>query len=63
MHNGGMPRRRKTMIALTGELDATLQPWTCPQCRKRYHPPVTTYISPLDGRERCATCADGNRTA
>jgi hypothetical protein len=46
------------MLDLSDELDEALQPWTCPQCRKVYQPPLTTYISPIDGRERCASCAD-----
>ena len=52
-----MPRRRRILIDLTGELDSAMKPWTCPECRKTYHPPRTTYISPRDGRERCPSCA------
>jgi hypothetical protein len=47
-------------IDLSDELDNALQPWTCPQCKRVYQPPVTTYISPVDGRERCASCANEN---
>jgi hypothetical protein len=47
------------VIHLTDELDEALQPWTCPQCRRVYQPPLTTYISPTDSLERCASCAEG----
>jgi hypothetical protein len=39
-------------------LDDALHLWTCPQCRRVYERPLTTYISPRDGIERCASCAD-----
>jgi hypothetical protein len=58
-----MPSHRKTLLDLTDELDDALKPWTCPQCRKTYQPPVTTYISPIDGREQCEACAGGSRRA
>jgi hypothetical protein len=47
----------KEVIDLGDELDEALQPWTCPQCRQVYQPPLTIYISPIDGLERCPSCA------
>jgi hypothetical protein len=51
-------RRSSSVLDLGDELDDALRPWMCPQCHHVYQPPVTTYISPIDGRERCAACAD-----
>jgi hypothetical protein len=36
-----------------------LQPWPCPGCGVEHQPPLTTYISPRDGIERCEACSDG----
>ena len=32
--------------------------WKCPDCKRRFPAPITTYISPIDGKERCAECAE-----
>jgi len=48
----------KIEIDLSDELDQALEPWTCPECRRVYLPPLTIYVSPVDGKERCADCAN-----
>jgi hypothetical protein len=51
-------RRSSSVLDLEDELDDALRPWMYPQCNRVYQPPVTTYISPIDGREQCGSCAD-----
>jgi hypothetical protein len=48
---------REVLLDLDDELDEALQPWTCPQCQRVFGPRRTTYISPIDGIERCEDCA------
>jgi hypothetical protein len=50
-------RRKPVVFDLTGEMEDALKSWTCPECRKTYSPPLTIYISPIDGRERCGDCS------
>ena len=57
------PRHPTIQLDLTELLDDGLKPWTCPQCRKTYQPPLVTCISPIDGRERCESCADQSHPA
>jgi hypothetical protein len=52
-----MGSKKARFIDLTDEIENASKPWKCPVCRKTYRPPVMTYISPIDGRERCEKCA------
>ena len=52
-----MIRQKPTLIDLADDLDNALKPWKCPECKRTYKPPLTTYINPIDGRERCEKCA------
>lgn len=52
-----MRRRRPIPIDLTDLLDEAPQPWMCPECKRVFEGPYTTFISPIDGIERCESCA------
>jgi Lar family restriction alleviation protein len=50
-----MPRKKQVVFDLSDQLD--IKPWKCPDCKKVYDPPLMTYISPCDGKERCGDCS------
>jgi hypothetical protein len=52
-----MGDKKARFFDLTDEIESASKPWKCPDCRRTYKPPVMTYISPIDGRERCEECA------
>jgi rubredoxin len=52
-----MTKKRPIMLDLLPDWDEILAPWTCPDCKKSYKPPLQIFISPLDGRERCPKCS------
>ena len=55
-HLRRLRRHKPIMLDLSAELEPS--GWTCPDCGKTYGPHRTTYISPVDYKERCPDCAE-----
>ena len=54
-----MPERKHLTGSVVEESqEIIVEGWKCPDCKRRFPAPITTYISPIDGKERCAECAE-----